>query len=570
MALHAIPPASAPLALVEFPMGPTVMLVGVILLVGFSALLFVATRYKRCPSNRILVVYGRTKGKAARCIHGGGTYVLPLFESYEYLSLDPVQIEIPLQGALSIENIRVNVPSVFTVAIGVIDEETMTNAAIRLLGLNTQAIVKQAEDMIFGQLRQVIASMRIDDINRDREAFLASIQKNLEPELKKIGLVLLNVNIKDITDESGYIEAIGRKAASEAIQQAEIDVAQQVKRGAIGVAEAERDRAIQVANNEKTRDMGVKEAERERAVRVADLEKERQIGEQTAAFQREAVVREAERQMRIAVAEANAKAVTGENLSKAEIASTTAELQIREAEALARSTAGSNKAKGEIAAANADLRVREADAYRVGETRKREAEALVLEAQYLAQARAAEAQAKKIEAEKRAELESLARAVKAQVIVEAEAEAEKRRIEAEGEARANFARLEAEARGQYEILAKKGEGLKKIIESCGGSQAAFQMLMLEHIDELSKTAAQAVSNIKFDKVVVWDSGKPGDGKDGSATANFIRGIAGSLPPMMHMMRDIGGVQMPEYFGKLVEDAANASKAPPPGANPAAD
>ncbi len=500
-----------------------VLIAGAVVLVLFSMFLVFARRYKRCPSNRVLVVYGRAReGRSARCLHGGGTFVMPLLENYEYLALDPVQIEIPLAAALSIENIRVNVPSVFTVAIGT-DEETMNNAAIRLLGLNTQQIVKQAEDMIFGQLRQVIASMRIDDINRDRDTFLNKIQSNLEPELKKIGLVLINVNIKDITDESGYIEAIGRKAASEAIQQAEIDVAQQVKRGAIGVAEASRDQAIEVANNEKTRDIGTKTAERERAVRLADLEKERKIGEQKAAFEQEMQVRGAEQTMRISVAEANAKAVAGEN-----------------------------KAKADIAGVNAELRVREAEAYQVGETRQREAQAAVLEAQYRAQARAAEAQAAKIEAEKRAELESLAKAVKAQVIVDAEAAAEKRRIEAQGEASAIYARLEAEARGQYEILAKKGDGLKRIVESCGGSQQAFQMLMLEHIDGLSKTAAQAISNIKFDKIVVWDGGAGADGKN--ATANFLRGIAGSLPPTLQMMRDIGGIEMPEYFGKLVGEA----------------
>ncbi len=541
---------------------PLILMVVLGIVVLLSFLLVIARRYKRCPSNRILVVYGKTgTGRSSKCIHGGGIFVWPLIQNYEYLALDPLQIEIPLQSALSIENIRVNVPSVFTVAIGT-DEETMNNASVRLLGLKTPDVVKQAEDIIFGQLRQVIASMRIDEINRDRETFLEKILKNLEPELKKIGLVLINVNIKDITDESGYIEAIGRKAASEAIQQAEIDVAQQVRKGAIGVAEADRVKAIEVANNEKLRDMGVKEAERERAVRVADLAKDRTIGEQKALFEQEASVREAERQMRIAVADANAKAVAGENTAKAAVASANAELSVREAEAQALSIQGGNKARGAMAAANAELKVREAEAYQLGETRTREAQAKVLEAQYLAQARAAEAQGKKVEAEKRAELESLARAVKSQVIVEAEAEAEKRRIEAEGEARANYARLEAEARGQYEIMAKKGEGLKKIIDSCGGADQAFRMLMLEHIEELSKTAASAIANIKFDKVVVWDAGTGANGA--GATQNFIKGVAGALPPMMHMMSEIGGVKMPEYFGTLREDAADGASKPAPG------
>ncbi len=89
--------------------------------------------------------------------------------------------------------------------------------------------------------------MRIEDINRDREGFLHNIQSSLEPELEKIGLVLINVNITDMTDGSGYIEAIGRKAASQAIQKARGDVAEQEKLGEVRVAEAERDKTIQVA-----------------------------------------------------------------------------------------------------------------------------------------------------------------------------------------------------------------------------------------------------------------------------------------------------------------------------------
>jgi len=488
--------------------------------VFFGLIVAFSRRYKRCPSNRILVIYGRTTaGRVSRTLHGGGALVLPLIQDWEFLSLDPIQIEIPLEGALSMENIRVSVPSVFTVAIGT-DEQTMYNAAIRLLGLTTAEIMKQAEDIIFGQLRQVIASMRIEEINRDRDVFLASIQQSLEPELKKIGLILINVNIKDITDESGYIEAIGRKAAATAIKQAEVDVAEQDKRGAIGVADADREKSVQVAIAEKERDIGTRDADRERAVRLAELDKEKIVGEQKAKYEQEALVRDQEREMRIRVSEANAKAVTGENDAKASIAVT-----------------------------NADLRVKEAEAFQRSETRHREAEAAVLEAQYLAEARAAEAQAKKIEAENRAHLEAVSRAEKAKTIVDAEAEAAKTKIDAEADAAANYARLEAEARGQYELLAKKGEGLKRIVDSCGGAQQAFQMLMLEHLEHLAETAATAISNVKFDKVVVWDNGTGADGTNGAS--NFLRGLGGALPPMLQIMKDVGGVEMPEYFGKIL-------------------
>ena len=490
-------------------------------IVAFSFVMLLLKQFKRCPSNRVLVIFGKSgrAQDAATCIHGGAKFVVPLIQDCAWLTLEPMQIEIPLRGALSMENIRVNVPSVFTVAVGT-TPELMQNAAIRLLGLNRTQVSKQAEDMIFGQLRQVIASMQIEDINRDRDKFLEAVQKSLEPELRKIGLVLINVNITDITDESGYIEAIGQKAASQAIQKARGDVADNERMGEVRVAEAEREKSVSVANAHKVREIGTRDALREQAVRVAELEKEQKIGEQTAAYERDAQVKAAERDMRIKLAQADASAVEGENLAKADIAGSQAGLQVKKAEA-----------------------------YQLGETRKVQAEAAVLEAEHLARAKAALAEAQRIEAERRAELEAPAKAQRARVEVDAAAQAAKRRIEAEGEASAIFAKLEAEARGQFEILAKKGEGLQRIIDACGGSEQAFKMLMLEHFDHLVEASAKAISNIKFDKVVVWE----GSNQNGSsATASWLHNMARTLPPMMQVMKDIGGVEFPEKFASLAE------------------
>ena len=496
-------------------------------LVIFSFMLLVIKRYRRCPSNQILVVYGKVGGgQSARCMHGGGAFEWPLIQNYAYLSLDPLQIEIPLQGALSAENIRINVPSVFTVAIGT-EPAVMQSAAVRLLGLSHQQTVDQARDIIFGQMRQVIASLEIENINRDRDTFSHSIQGGLEPELRKIGLVLINVNITDITDESGYIEAIGRKAAAEAIQQAVIDVAEQQKRGAIGVASAERDRAVEVAEAERIKQIGVTLARQQQAIRIAELERDRVVGEERASLQRESQVAEAEKEKRVRVADAEALATEGENLAAAKVAKV-----------------------------NADLQVDRADARQRGETRQREADAAVFAAQYRAEAAAAQELAKKVEMERRAEVEAVAKANKARIIVDAEAEADKRRIEAEGDAAAIFARLDAEARGQYEILRQKGLGLRQIVNGVGGADAAFQLLMLEHMDFLAEQSSKAIQNIKFDKITVWDNGIGEDGK--TSTGRFLQGLAGSLPPVLHMMRDIAGVQMPEALGKIIGDADEVS------------
>ena len=519
--------------------------VGMILL---STLLLVVKRYKRCPSNRVLVIYGKTgKGNAAKCVHGGAAFVWPLIQDFQYLSLEPIQIEVPLRGALSAENIRVSVPSVFTVAIGT-DLEFMNNASIRLLGLGIEAIKQQAGDIIFGQLRQVIASMRIEDINRDRDKFLESIQRSLEPELKKLGLVLINVNITDITDESGYIEAIGRKAASQAVQQAKIDVAEQEKLGQIGVAEAERERFIQVANASKLREIGTREAQRDQAIRLATLEREQKVAEQTAVLERDTAIKESQRQQAIRVAELDRDQKVGEQAAVFERESKVVEAErdkrIRIAEANAKATSGEALSQAIVAKAQADLAVKKAEAYQVSETKKREAEAAVLEAQFRAMAKAALAEAEKVEAEQRAALEAVAKAQKAKTIVEAEAAAAQRKLQAEAEANAIFVKLEAEARGQFEILAKKGEGLKKIIDACGGAQPAFQLLLLEHLEGLANASAAAIANIKFDKVVVWDGG------DGKSTSNFLSGMARSMPPLLQVMKDIGGIEVPDYLAKL--------------------
>lgn len=501
--------------------GTLVAVVAVLL----SLLLFFVTRYKRCPANKILVISGTTDSNgAAKTIAGGGAFIWPVIQEAAYLDLTPIQINIPLKDALSLENIRVAVPSVFTVAVGT-DAQTSQNAAVRLLGLNQQEVVKAASDMIFGQLRQVIASMRIEEINRDREALLKKIQSSLEPELRKVGLVLINVNITDLRDDSGYIEAIGRKAASEAVQQARGDVALQEKLGEVRVAEAERDRTILVAEAGRMKQIGLRENEREQQVRTAVLEKEQKVGEQQAAFEAEVSITQAEQSKRIAVAEANALAIAGE------------------AEAQAR-----------VIATRAGLQVREAEAFLLAQTKKQEAEASVSEATNRAQAAAARANAERIEAEQRAALEAPAKAEKARKIVEAEAQAEQVRLYAIAEAEAIKIKLQAQAEGEYQILAKKAQALGEMVKQAGSAEAAFQLLMIEQLPSLAEINAKAIQNVKFDKVVVWDSGA--GAANGGGAAGFLNSLVRAVPPALEVLRDVGGVKLPDAL--MPKDDATAS------------
>lgn len=225
----------------------SMILIVAAVVVAIALFVSIINRYRRCPSDKILVIYGSKSNKtSARCVHGGGAFVWPIIEDYAYLSLTPISIDANLTNALSRQNIRVDVPSRFTVGIST-DPECMNAAAERLLGLTPAQIQELARDILFGQLRLVIATMSIEELNNDRDKFLESISANVEVELKKIGLRLINVNVTDIKDESGYIEALGREAAAKAINEAKVRVAEQDKIGEIGKAEAVRETRIRTA-----------------------------------------------------------------------------------------------------------------------------------------------------------------------------------------------------------------------------------------------------------------------------------------------------------------------------------
>lgn len=295
----------------------TLILVGISLFViTVLATVYVATsRYKLAPANKILVVYGNTQGAgAAKCYHGGGKIVWPLVQNYAFLDLKPMTININLEHALSQQNIRINVPSTFTIGIDT-KPSIMQNAAVRLLNLDQASIEDMAKEIIFGQLRLTVASLTIEEINGDREAFLSLVVNNVDTELHKIGLYLINVNITDITDEADYIKSIGAKAAAQAIAAADVDRANATRDGAVGQAEADRTREIQVAMNRAESDKGQKEAEADRRVFVQQQE---------------------------------SKAVEGENISRADIASFNADLAEKEAEALKRSEVAKRMAQVEI------------------------------------------------------------------------------------------------------------------------------------------------------------------------------------------------------------------------------
>ncbi len=372
-------------------------LVGILLLFAFATIVFLISRYRRCPSDKILVIYGRTGQGSAKTLAGGAAFVWPVIQAYEYLDLTPISIDVDLRGALSKQNIRVNVPSRFTVGIST-EEGTMINAAERLLGKTTDQIRDIAKDIIFGQLRLVVATMDIEEINSDRDKFLTNVASNVGAELRKIGLSLINVNVTDIQDESGYIEALGKEAAAKAINDAKMSVAEKNRDGSIGEANANRDKRIEVSS--------------------------------------------ANASAKIGEAEADAKSIEGENEALILVAKSNAERQVKEAEALRLATAA-EKIQSAKALEESYLAEKEAEQARAAkEQATREADTIVN----------AEIDRRKVEIDAEAEAERNRRIAKG--------EADAIFMMREAEAKGQYEILSRQAQG-FEAIVKAANGNTK-------------------------------------------------------------------------------------------------------------
>jgi len=342
----------------------------------------------------------------------------------------------------------------------------MENAAERMLGLGLKEIKELAKDIIFGQMRVVIATMDIEEINADRDKLIANISTGVEVELKKVGLRLINVNVQDITDASGYIDALGQEAASKAIADAKIKVAQAERDGDIGAAEAQRDQ-------------------------------------------------------RIRVADANARATEGENISEVEIATS-----------------------------NSGRRQKEAEAERAASAAEKVKSAQALQEAYTAEQASEQERAKREKATQYANVVVPAEIEKERIETLAEAAAEETRRKKQGEADGLRSMLEAEAEGVFAQLSRKGEGFAEIVKAAGGNaNLASLLLVIEQMPKLVEEQAKAISNLKIDKVTVWDGGSGKDGK--GSTADFVSGLVGALPPLHELTKNVG-IDLPEYLGKIGE------------------
>jgi flotillin len=449
------------------------------------------SRYRMCPPDRILVVYGKlANGLSSRCYHGGSTFVIPFFQSYSYLELTPINIDIELKGALSSQNIRIDAPASFTIGVST-DPEVMQNAATRLLGRSLDEVQQLASEIIMGQMRVVFASMSIEEINNDREKLIALITKGVEVELHKVGLRMINGNIRDIRDHSGYIDALGKEAAAKAINDAQIKVAQENQRGSIGRAEAER----------------------EQAIRVANAQAEAKRGQNTA-------------QAMIAKSDADLAAEQAEASRRTEAAQRVAEARALEESYHAQQQAELARAAREKAAAQADQIVKaEIERERV----RIDAEAKAAQTEILQRG-----QSTAYMVQKQAEADGI------KSVAEGEADGIRARLTAE--ATGIQAKLTAEAEGTRALLDAKAQGFEKLLRVADGTNGATQLLVAENIVRIAEIQAGAIKGLQFDKVVVM-----GGGSGGSGPGQFVQDLYKGVLPINELAKSVG-LNLPAFLG----------------------
>lgn len=457
------------------------------------------SRYRMCPPDKILVVYGKVaSGLSSRCYHGGATFVMPVMQSYQYLDLTPITLDIELKGALSSQNIRIDAPASFTIGIST-DPEVMQNAATRLLGRSLDEVQQLAAEIIMGQMRVVFASMTIEEINNDREKLIAAITKGVEVELHKVGLRMINGNIRDIKDQSGYIDALGKESAARAINDAQIKVAQENQRGSIGRAEAEREQAIRVAN-------------------------------------------------------AQAEAKRGQNTAQAIIARSDADLASEQAEAKRRVEAAQKVAEARALQEGYKAQ-QEAELARASREKAQQQADQIVKAEI-------DKERVRIDAEaKAAQTKIIQEGQSAAYVIQKDAEAEGVRRVAEGEAagiRAKLnaeasgiqAKLMAEAEGTRALLDAKAQGFEKLLRVADDTAGATQLLIAENIVRIAEIQAGAIKGLSFEKVIVMGGGAGGAN---NGPGQFVQDLYKGVLPINELAKSVG-LNLPAFLGTTPPEA----------------
>ena len=504
------------------------MLIMAAILVAVILLTFIGilSRYRKCKSDEVLVVYGKTGGekKSAKLYHGGAAFVWPIIQGYEFLSMKPMQIDCKLTGALSAQNIRVDVPTTITVAIST-DAEVMQNAAERMLGLTMNDKQNLITDVVYGQMRLVIADMTIEELNSDRDKFLSKVKDNIDTELRKFGLYLMNINISDIRDAANYIVNLGKEAESKAQNEAQANIEEQEKLGAIKIATQIKERETKVAETRKDQDIAIAETKKLQEISVANADKDRISQVAIANAEKEAQVAKAEAEKNIRIEQANTE-------KESRIAELNSDMEIKQAEAGKKAAIGRNEAQKEVALSNSELAVTQANADKQAGEAAARSEAAVQAAREIAQKEVESSlKAEKIVPAEIARQEAIlqANAIAEKITREAEARAKATLAQAEAEARAIQLKLEAEAEGKKKSLLAEAEGFEAMVRAAESNPAiAIQYKMVDQWKEIAGEQVKAFEHMNLGNITVFDGGN-------GSTSNFLNTLVKTVAPSLGVL-----------------------------------
>lgn len=512
------------------------IIIGVLILVGLLVFFAAMTRYKKCKPNEMLVVYGKAGGgkerKTAKIIQGGAAFVWPFIQGYEFMSMQPIPIQCNLNKILSSQNIRVSIPANITVAISTVPD-IRQNAAERLLGLDEKEKVEQIQKIILGQMRDVISTMSIEALNNQREEFLKKAKVNIDSELNKIGLYLMNINMEDINDEADYIANLGKKETAKAKNQALAEIEEQEKLGQIRIAEQRKEKETQVAETTREKDVAIAETTKERDIKVAEANKIKESSVAKANAEKESNIADAEAERDIRVAKAKQEAALGSNLAEEEIAKSEAKLKVTQAQAIQEAEAARERAAAEV---------------------ERQKQAALKEAE--------RARAEKVEQQLVAEKIVPAEIAKKEAILKAQQMSEAARTQAAGESDAILLKAKAEAeavrlKGEAEGAAKAAL-LQAEVDAYAGKLAAadahpeiaVQMQIVDKVNytEIAGQQVKAFERMNLGNINIYDTG------NGESAGNFMKGIVDKVAPALGVMNSL---PLPDAVKKYIAPGNDA-------------
>lgn len=437
----------------------------VILMIAVIIFLVVSlfSMYRKVPQDKALVITG-IRGR--RVITGGGGIVIPLLERTDMISLENMQIDIRIDGALSSQGVGLVADGVAVVKIKS-DTESILSAAEQFntsKGLDHMlaVIAKTTMQVLEGKLREIVSKMTIEEIYKDRETFASHVQGVAATELQNLGLELKVLTIKDISDKNGYLEALGKPRIAEVKRDALIAEANAAKETKVKTAEANRDGEAARIQSETL----IAEANRDKELKVQSYNKDQMT----------------------AKAEADLAYDIRTNIGKKEVTETALSVEIL----------------------------------------KKQKEIEIAEQESIRKEKELEATVKKLADAEIYRATKAADASKYKDIAEAEARAQSTKLE--GQARAEAKRAEGmaevdiiKAKGEAEALAmtKKAEAYKLY------NDAAVTQMIIEKLPDIAQAIASPLA--KTEKIVIIDNGG-GEGNKGAAKiSGYVTDIMSQLP-----------------------------------------